>query len=63
MKFAYQHEMLAGFRAAMKELGLEEDQRLISAFDWGEPANLGAIADWLKQTDRATTAFFACGPG
>jgi len=63
--FVYQEQTLAGFRAALKEFGLDEDERLIGEISaWHDPA-AGHIVQWeravqwLKNADPMPTAVFS----
>jgi len=50
MQFVYQEQTLAGFRATVKELGLDDDERLIgNASLWNAP-NAELIIEWLRNT-------------
>ncbi len=67
--FVYQRQILEGFRAARKELGLEDEERLAAhASIWMDPRNGGMkITDsaigWLKQNGLLPTAMFIPEPG
>ena len=52
--FPYQQETLAGFRAAVRERGLDEDERLIVR---------SSLGNWLADLDPRPTALFVAEPG
>ena len=67
--FVYQRETLAGFRSAIKELGMDEDERLIlDGSGWShDAAFLGGVNEqkfhkWLRASDPMPTALFAPEP-
>jgi len=59
LRFAYEREILEGFHAAVKELGLDEDERLIANLtSWTDGAET-RLVDWLRNSDPMPSAVFA----
>jgi len=61
LELVYQRQIHAGFRAAVKKLGLDEDARLISITSslWSKPGG-ALVVEWLR--DVGATALFAPEP-
>jgi DNA-binding LacI/PurR family transcriptional regulator len=59
MGFVYERETLAGFCAAVRELGLDVDERLIANISLWTGGAAKRLIDWLRNADPMPSAVFA----
>jgi DNA-binding LacI/PurR family transcriptional regulator len=59
LRYLYERETLAGFRAALRELGLDDDERLVANLSSWTDGPADRLADWLQNADPMPTAVFA----
>lgn len=57
--YIYQQQTLSGFRAAVKELGLDDDGRLIGNISLWNNSDRETAGKWLQRGGLAPTALFA----
>ena len=59
LRYVYEQETLAGFRATLRELDLDDDDRLIGNLSsWTDGAE-APLVDWLRDADPMPSAVFA----
>ena len=59
MRYVYERETLAGFRAAVKELILDDDERLIGDLSSWSDRTAERLVEWLRNADPMPSAVFA----
>ncbi len=63
MQYLYQRQTLEGFRSAIKEFGLDDDERLLGDCSTWKNVVGKDIMDWLREPDPRPTAVFFSEPG
>ena len=59
MRFVYQKETLRGFRKGVREMGLDEDKKLIASIDFQGDPNLDGLKMWMRNLADRPTAIFS----
>ena len=63
MQFVYQEQMLAGYRAGVREFRLDEDERLVVGVNYRTDPTLNGLKVWLRNLKQQPTALFSTEPG
>jgi len=63
MRFVYQEQMLAGYRAGVREFRLDEDERLVVGVNYRTDPTLNGLKVWLRNLKQQPTALFSTEPG
>ena len=63
MRFVYQEQTLKGFRSALRELHLDEDERLVVSVAFRSDSTLDSLKAWLRGLNQLPTAIFSAESG